>query len=147
MEGKVVSLNIAKEKGVKKRPVEEVSILENHGILGDAHASPTWHRQISLLALESIEKMRAKGLQINPGDFAENITVQGIDLLSLPLGTRIQIGEILCEVSQIGKECHQRCQIFYLAGDCIMPREGIFARVLKGGKVRIGDKVKVILQC
>jgi len=113
--------------------------------LGDAHAGP-WHRQVSLLALESIEKMRAAGLDVHPGDFAENLTTQGIELFSLPVGTKLKIGsQALGEVTQIGKECHTRCAIYYQAGDCVMPKEGIFIRVLEEGPVRVGDKIEVAL--
>ncbi|HLB25955.1 MAG TPA: MOSC domain-containing protein, partial [Nitrospirota bacterium] len=119
--------------------------LENFGLEGDAHASSEWHRQVSLLAIESIEKMRKAGLDVNPGNFAENITTEGIDLVSLQIGTKIKIGESLVgEVSQIGKECHDRCAIYYQAGDCVMPREGIFIKVLKGGPVKPGDAIEVV---
>jgi MOSC domain-containing protein YiiM len=142
MPGKVVSINISDKKGVRKKPVEEAVIRTDYGIEGDAHSSSSWHRQVSLLALESIKKMQDMGLDVHPGDFAENITTEGMDLLSLPIGTRIQIGdEIIGEVSQIGKECHTRCAIFYQAGDCVMPKEGIFIRVISGGKIRKGDAV------
>lgn len=144
MQGKIVSINISDRKGVRKRPVEEVILKAEYGIEGDAHASSEWHRQISLLAIESIRKMQTLGLDVKPGDFAENITTEGIDLLSLPIGTHMTIGkEIEVEVSQIGKECHTRCAIYYQAGDCVMPKEGIFVRVLKGGKIRIGDEIVV----
>ncbi len=124
--------------------MEEVVLTAEYGIEGDAHASSEWHRQVSLLALESIQKMRDMGLDVSPGDFAENITTQGIDLVSLPVGTKILIGdEVAGEVSQIGKECHTRCAIYYQAGDCVMPKEGIFIRVTRGGKVRPGDSVSV----
>ena len=123
----------------------EVALKTDYGIEGDAHASSAWHRQVSLLALESIEKMRSMGLKVNPGDFAENITTEGIDLLSFPVGTHLTIGgDIEVEVSQIGKECHTRCAIYYQAGDCVMPREGIFAEVVTGGEVKIGDEVEVL---
>jgi len=142
MPGKVVSINISDKKGVRKKPVEEAVIRTDYGIEGDAHSSSSWHRQVSLLAIESIKKMQDMGLDVHPGDFAENITTEGMDLLSLPIGTRIQIGdEIIGEVSQIGKECHTRCAIFYQAGDCVMPKEGIFIRVISGGKIRKGDAV------
>jgi MOSC domain-containing protein YiiM len=111
---------------------------------GDAHASSKWHRQVSLLALESIKKMQDKGLKVNPGDFAENITTEGIDLLKLPVGTKMTIcSNIEVEVSQIGKVCHTRCEIYNQAGDCVMPKEGIFVKVLKGGKVKQGDEIVV----
>ena len=144
MPGKIVSINISDKKGVRKRPVPEVALKTDYGIEGDAHASSAWHRQVSLLALESIDKMRGMGLEVKPGDFAENITTEGIDLLSLPVGTHLAIGEgIEVEVSQIGKECHTRCAIFYQAGDCVMPKEGIFVKVLKGGMVNVGDIITV----
>lgn len=140
MIGKIISINISDKKGVRKRPVDEVVINEDYGIEGDAHASPSWHRQISLLALESIKKMQELGLDVKPGDFAENITTEGVDLPSLPIGTKMNIGsEVTGEASQIGKECHTRCAIYYQAGDCVMPKEGIFIKVLRGGKIKKGD--------
>ena len=144
MAGRVVFLNISKEEGVRKSPVPSVVLEAGYGIEGDAHASSAWHRQVSLLALESIEKMRGIGLEVNPGDFAENITTEGIDLLSLPVGAHLTIGEGMeLEVTQIGKECHTRCAIFYQAGDCVMPKEGIFVKVLRGGMVKVGDRITV----
>lgn len=144
MHGKIVSINISEKKGVRKKPVDEVLLKTEFGIEGDAHASSEWHRQVSLLAQESIEKMIKMGLSVKAGDFAENITTEGIDLVSMPVGTRMSIGDnVEVEVSQIGKECHTRCAIYYQAGDCVMPKEGIFVRVLKGGKVRKGDDIVV----
>ncbi|MBN2654392.1 MAG: MOSC domain-containing protein [Nitrospirae bacterium] len=144
MNGKVVSINISTKKGMRKTPVQEVLIAENMGIEGDAHASSEWHRQVSLLAIESIQKMQDKGLDVKSGDFAENITTEGIDLVSLPVGTNLRIGrDVSAEVSQIGKECHKRCAIYYQAGDCVMPKEGIFIKILKGGTVRQGDAIVV----
>ncbi len=144
MQGSIVSINISDKKGERKKPVDEVKIGENFGIEGDAHASSDWHRQVSLLALESIQKMQAMGLKVSPGDFAENLTTEGLDLIALPIGTRIRIGnDVIGEVSQIGKECHTRCAIYYEAGDCVMPKEGIFIRILKGGVIRKGDKIDV----
>lgn len=144
MKGRIVSLNISAKKGIRKKPIKEVLLKTNYGIEGDAHASSEWHRQVSLLSLESIRKMQDKGLNVNPGDFAENITTEGIDLPTLPVGTKMTIGNhIEVEVSQIGKECHTRCAIYYLAGDCVMPKEGIFVKVLKGGSVREGDEITV----
>jgi MOSC domain-containing protein YiiM len=143
MSGKVVAVCVSENKGERKKPVDVVEIKENHGIVGDAH-SGEWHRQVSLLALESIRKMQQKGLDVNTGDFAENITTEGIDLPSLPLGTRLTIGETLVEVTQIGKECHTRCAIYHQAGDCVMPREGIFAKVIRGGTIRKDDKIEVV---
>ena len=145
MSAKVVSINISDRKGVRKKPVEEAVLRTDYGIEGDAHASSEWHRQVSLLALESIKKMQEMGLDVHPGDFAENITTEGIDLVSLPLGTRLRIGrDIIGEVSQIGKECHTRCAIYYQAGDCVMPKEGIFIKVIQGGIVRTGDTVALV---
>jgi len=141
MRGKVVSINISENKGTIKKPVEEAVVIDNYGIEGDAHAGAHWHIQISLLSVESIEKMRTKGLTLNFGDFAENITTEGIDLLSLPLGTKLQVGECILELTQHGKKCHSKCEIFKIVGDCIMPREGVFAKVLKGGKIKVGDKI------
>jgi MOSC domain-containing protein YiiM len=136
----VVAVCISENKGERKKPVASVSVRENHGIIGDAHAGD-WHRQISLLAMESIDKMRAMGLDVTTGDFAENITTKGIDLPSLPIGTQLSIGETLLEVTQIGKECHTRCAIYHQAGDCVMPKEGIFVRVLRGGAIKAGDTI------
>ena len=142
MPAQVVAVCISEKKGERKTPVASVELREEHGIVGDAHAGD-WHGQVSLLAHESIEKMQRMGLAVESGDFAENITTSGIELFSLPVGTRLTIGETLLEVTQIGKECHTRCAIFYQAGDCVMPREGIFARVLKGGAVKPGDRVAI----
>ncbi len=136
----VLAVGVSENKGERKKPVEAVELRENHGIVGDAHAGD-WHRQVSLLAQESIDKMRALGLDVSAGDFAENITTSGIDLVSLPIGSRLQIGETLLEVTQIGKECHTRCAIFYQAGDCVMPKEGIFVKVLHGGTIGQGDTI------
>lgn len=143
MSAQVVAVNISQEKGQQKTPVASVSLKENHGIAGDAHAGD-WHRQISLLAEESIDKMRRLGLEVDPGAFAENITTRGIDLVTLPLGTRLALGAALVEVTQIGKECHTRCAIYHQAGDCVMPKEGIFAKVLRGGAVQAGSLVQVL---
>jgi MOSC domain-containing protein YiiM len=146
MRGVVISVNISSKKGVRKKPVDEILLKADYGIEGDAHASSDWHRQVSLLALESIKKMQKMGLDVKPGDFAENITTEGLDLVSLPVGTELHIGSgVIGEVSQIGKECHTRCAIYYQAGDCVMPKEGIFIKVIKGGKVRAGDSVMVDL--
>jgi len=139
----VKSVCISENKGERKKPVDSVHLRENHGIVGDGHAGD-WHRQVSLLAQESIDKMRKLGLDVNAGDFAENITTSGIELVSLPIGTRLQVGETLLEVTQIGKECHTRCAIYYQAGDCVMPKEGIFARVITGGVIKPGDDVKTV---
>ncbi len=141
----VIATCISENKGERKTPVESVTLRENHGIVGDAHAGD-WHRQVSLLAEESIEKMRRLGLDVDSGDFAENITTSGIELVSLPIGTRLRVGETLLEVTQIGKECHTRCAIFYQAGDCVMPKEGIFAKVITGGVIRPQDEIRMISQ-
>jgi MOSC domain-containing protein YiiM len=141
--GRVVAVCISENKGERKKPVDAVELRENHGIVGDAHAGD-WHRQVSLLAAESIDKMRKLGLDVASGDFAENITTSGIELVTLPIGTRLQVGEALLEVTQIGKECHTRCAIYYQAGDCVMPKEGIFAKVITGGMIRSGDQVKTV---
>lgn len=130
----VVSLNLAAKKGVSKKPVERITVKENYGILGDAHAG-NWHRQVSLLAMEDIALMQKKLASLQPGDFAENITTRGIHLAALPLGTKINIDAVQLEVTQIGKTCHQGCEIFQQVGDCIMPRRGIFTRVIKGGEI------------
>ena len=140
--GTVVAANTSENKGERKKASPEVMLRTEHGIEGDAHAGP-WHRQVSLLAQESIDKMVAAGLNVGPGDFAENITTSGIEVAALPIGTILDLGEALVEVTQIGKECHARCAIYYQAGDCVMPREGIFVRVLRGGRVAPGDPVKV----
>lgn len=143
MTGNVVSVNISLKKGVRKKPVDKITIKSGYGIEGDAHASSKWHRQISLLAIESIQKMQKMGLDVKPGDFAENITTEGISLLDLPVGTKMRVGEVELEVSQIGKECHARCNIYYQAGDCVMPKEGIFAKVITGGTIRKGDIITI----
>jgi MOSC domain-containing protein YiiM len=131
----ILSINISDTKGVQKRPVEEAVLRLEYGIEGDAHAG-TWHRQVSLLANEDIQTMRGKGVEIRCGDFAENITTEGIELAALPVGTRLHLGEAILEVTQIGKECHRGCAIFQAVGDCVMPRRGIFAKVIHGGTIR-----------
>ncbi|WP_018084657.1 MOSC domain-containing protein [Desulfurispora thermophila] len=142
--GKIVAVCTSPQKGMRKKNVGKGLLVPEHGLEGDAHTG-NWHRQVSLLALESIEKMRQQGLDVHPGDFAENLTTQGIDLVSLPVGTKLKIGsQAVGEVTQIGKECHHRCAIYYQAGDCVMPREGIFIRVLAGGPVKVGDTIEVL---
>ncbi len=132
-------------KWVKKENIKKGIIKTEYGLIGDAHADSAWHRQVSLLAIESIEKMRKMGYKVGPGDFAENITCEGIDLLSLPLGARLAIGDqVILEISQIGKECHAGCAIFKETGKCIMPKEGIFARVIHGGEIKTGDTLQKI---
>lgn len=141
---RIIAVCQSKERETKKKAVASSTLRENYGLVGDAHADSGTHRQVSLLAIESINKMRSLGLNVGPGDFAENLTVEGIDLVSLPVGTRLGIGdEIVLEISQIGKECHNECSIFQQAGKCIMPEEGIFARVIRGGLVKPADTIKV----
>ncbi len=140
---KIISVNINPKKGVRKKPVGRADVKIDHGLEGDAHAR-NWHRQVSLLALESIDKMVSMGLKVGPGDFAENLTTLGIDLLSLPIGTRLKVGhDVVLEVTQIGKECHTRCAIYRQAGDCVMPKEGIFAKVIQSGPVGVGDEILI----
>lgn len=142
--GKIVAVCVSEKTGERKKNVGEGRLLPNHGIEGDAH-SGEWHRQVSLLAMESIKKMQEQGLDVGPGDFAENITTEGIDLVSLPVGTKLQVGEnAIGRVTQIGKECHNRCAIYYQAGDCVMPKEGIFIEILEGGQIKVGDSIVVV---
>lgn len=143
MKGKVIAVCKSEKKGTPKKNVEQGVLRVDWGLEGDAHAG-NWHRQVSLLAWESIEKIRAKGLNVKEGSFAENITTEGIELYTLPVGTRMRLGTALVEVTQIGKICHDRCAIYTLAGDCVMPREGIFVRVLEPGEVAVGDGLEVI---
>jgi len=143
MEKQVLAVCLSRNKGERKSAVDRVKLEIGHGIVDDAHAGP-WHRQVSLLAMESIDKMRSLGLDVGPGDFAENITTQGVELNRLPLGTYLGIGGTVMEVTQIGKECHNRCAIYYQAGDCVMPKEGIFARVLQGGEIVPGDSIIIL---
>jgi MOSC domain-containing protein YiiM len=142
--GEVIAVCTSPLKQTRKININECLVEKNHGLMGDAHSNYQTHRQVSLLALESIDKMRDMGLDVHPGDFAENITTKGIKLVTIPIGTRIQVGDSIMEVTQIGKECHNRCAIYQQAGDCIMPREGIFARAITGGKVKTGDKVRIL---
>lgn len=134
---------ISERKGEQKHPVDRIVLRPHHGIVGDAHAG-NWHRQVSLLAKESVDRMQEKvSVPLRPGAFAENILCEGITLAELPIGTKLRIGSALCEVTQIGKECHADCAIRRQAGDCVMPREGIFAVVLEAGEAHIGDTVQV----
>jgi MOSC domain-containing protein YiiM len=145
MVAKIIAVCTSNKKQSKKINVGEACLKKDFGIIGDAHSSSDTHRQISLLAIESINKMRALGLNVNPGDFAENLTTEGINLVALPVGCKMIIsGNIILEVTQIGKECHTRCAIYKQAGDCIMPKEGIFAKVVKSVVVKIGDEIKII---
>lgn len=143
---RIVSINTSAHKGTRKTPVADGhdTVIEQFGLASDAHAGH-WHRQVSFLAAESIDTARTRGLDVCEGDFGENFTTQGINLLSLPLGTQLKLGsKVLVEISQIGKVCHTRCAIYYLAGDCIFPHEGIFGVVLQGGEVHIGDDIQLI---
>ena len=143
MKGKIISVNVSDNKGEKKHNIERCLLTEGHGLDSDAHAG-SWHRQVSLLATESIEKIRKMGLDVKPGDFAENLTTEGIELPTLPIGTKLRVGEVLMKVTQIGKECHTRCAIFQQVGECVMPTEGIFTEVVAGGEVSVGDEVEVL---
>jgi MOSC domain-containing protein YiiM len=144
MRGRVVSVNLSERKTVRKTRGERGTLVLDRGFEGDAHAGD-WHRQVSLLAQESIDTMVAKGLDVGPGDFAENITTEGLDILALPVGTVMRVGSsAVLELSQIGKVCHNKCAIYYQAGDCVMPREGIFAVVRVPGDVVVGDSVEVV---
>lgn len=142
---RIIAVCRSDKKGVSKKPIEEGFFKENYGLMGDVHAASDTHRQVSLLALDSIEKMRRLGLQLSAGDFAENLTVEGLDLVSLPIGIRLALGKgVILEVTQIGKECHTGCAILRQVGKCIMPEEGIFTRVVRGGSVKAGDELKVV---
>lgn len=141
---KIIAVSRSKKKGTRKNEVKVGLLEEDYGLAGDAHADCCTHRQVSLLAIESINKMRKLGFDVGPGDFAENLTTEGVDLISLPVGTCISIGEgTMLEVTQIGKECHSGCAIYRQIGKCIMPKEGVFARVIRGGFVKAGDSIKV----
>ena len=143
--GKIIAVCKSNQKGTKKETMVKGILKEDHGLVGDAHADPQTHRQVSLLSVESISKMQSLGVNVGYGDFAENLTCEGIDLVSLSVGTRLSIArEVILEVTQIGKECHTGCAIFRQIGKCIMPKEGIFARVIQGGFIRAGDTIKAI---
>ncbi len=144
-EGRVIAACTSEKKGTQKKPVDEIKLVEDWGIEGDAHAGK-WHRQVSLLSLERIEEFRTRGAQVEYGAFGENIVISGFDFKSEPVGTRFRIGDVLLEMTQIGKECHSHCEIYKVMGDCIMPREGVFTRVLHGGIVRPGDTVKRVAE-
>jgi TatD DNase family protein len=138
--GKVMAVCLSIEKGTEKKDEGQAELVVQHGLKGDAHAGD-WHRQVSLLSLQKIEAFRAKGADVEYGAFGENIVVDGIDFASLPVGTVFHCGEVLLELTQIGKECHNHCAIYKRMGDCIMPREGVFARVLQGGILKTGDEI------
>lgn len=141
---KIIAVCKSKDKGTSKQDVGEGMLQEEFGLVGDAHADCCTHRQVSLLAVESINKMRNRGFDIGPGDFAENLTTEGIDLVALPVGTRLSTGQgVVLEVTQIGKQCHAKCAIYRQIGKCVMPKEGVFARVIRGGTVKSGDELKI----
>ena len=143
---KILAVCWSKKKRTSKADIKEGVFIENYGLTDDAHADSTTHRQVSLMATESIKKMRDLGLDVGPGAFGENLTTEGIDLVSLPVGTHVKVGpELVLEVTQIGKVCHEKCAIFYKVGQCIMPEEGVFARVIRGGTVKTGDEIKAIV--
>ena len=140
---KIVSIATSRKKGTRKKTVDTAVVLQDYGLEDDAHAG-YWHRQVSLLAVESIDKARQMGLEVTFGDFAENIATSGLDLPNLPVGTRLKMGDtVILEISQIGKECHKKCAIYYQAGDCIMPREGVFAKVIEGGAIAMNDRIEI----
>lgn len=140
--GKIIAISISKKKGIPKSNIDEANLIEGFGIEGDAHADSKTHRQISLLALESIDKMRESIPKLTPGIFAENITTVGYDLNKIQIGQKLKIGKTaIIEITQLGKECHSKCAIYYKAGDCIMPKEGVFAKVIAGGKIRVEDLI------
>ncbi len=142
--GKIVAICISKKKGVQKKDIKRCKLIENHGLEGDAHAG-SWHRQISLLSKEARLVMENKGAKLNDGDFGENLLTEGIDFANIKIGNKLRLGkDALVRITQIGKECHDRCNIYYQVGDCIMPREGIFAEVLKGGEIKIDDDIEFL---
>lgn len=141
--GRLTAICISEEKGTAKHRVDSAELISGHGIKGDAHAGK-WHRQVSLLGLEKIEAFRQRGAEVDFGAFGENLIIEGFDLRRLPVGSRFRIGEALVEMTQIGKECHSHCAIYHMVGDCIMPREGVFAKVLEGGTIRPGDPVELL---
>lgn len=141
--GKILAICISEEKGTQKKPVETATLVEDWGIEKDAHGGK-WHRQVSLLSFEKIEEFRAKGVEVDFGAFGENLVVEGFDLRHVPVGTRFQIGEAVLELTQIGKECHSHCAIYHAVGDCIMPREGVFTQVIKGGAIKTGDTIEML---
>ena len=141
--GKILSLCISEKKGTLKTEINEANFIEDFGIENDAHAGK-WHRQVSLLEFNKIDEFRKKGANVDFGAFGENIVLEGIELHTLPIGQLIKIGDVLLEVTQIGKKCHDKCQIYYQVGECIMPKNGIFTKVLKGGKVKVGDECSLV---
>ena len=134
---------ISEKRGTQKKNIEKVRLIENFGLEGDAHGG-NWHRQVSLLSYEKVRAFEEKGISVEDGAFGENLLVEGFDFKTLPVGTRFRCGEVLLEMTQIGKECHSHCEIYQAVGDCIMPREGVFARVLHGGMIQIGDELEIV---
>lgn len=141
--GKIMAVCISEKRGTQKKNIEKVSLIENFGLEGDAHGG-NWHRQVSLLSYEKVRAFEEKGISVEDGAFGENLLVEGFDFKTLPVGTRFRCGEVLLEMTQIGKECHSHCEIYQAVGDCIMPREGVFARVLHGGMIQIGDELEIV---
>lgn len=141
--GKVIATNISEKKGTQKHNVHSVHVIEDYGIEHDAHAGK-WHRQVSLLSYEKIEEFRKRGAEVEDGAFGENLIVEGIDFRNLPIGTKFQCKDVVLELTQIGKECHSGCEIFQIMGDCIMPREGVFTKVLHGGIIAEGDEMVIL---
>lgn len=141
--GKITAICVSERKGTQKHYIEQAELKVDHGIVGDAHAG-NWHRQVSLLNKEKIDAFRARGAKVNDGAFGENIIVEGIDFRTLPIGTRYRSGDVLLEMTQIGKECHDHCAIYAAVGDCIMPREGVFCKVLQGGVLHVGDDLEIV---
>ena len=141
--GKIMAVCISEKRGTQKKNIDKVRLIENFGLEGDAHGG-NWHRQVSLLSYEKVRAFEEKGISVEDGAFGENLLVEGFDFKTLPVGTRFRSGEVLLEMTQIGKECHSHCEIYQAVGDCIMPREGVFARVLHGGEIQIGDELEIV---
>ena len=141
--GKIMAVCISEKRGTQKKNIEKVRLIENFGLEGDAHGG-NWHRQVSLLSYEKVRAFEEKGISVEDGAFGENLLVEGCDFKTLPVGTRFRCGDVLLEMTQIGKECHSHCEIYQAVGDCIMPREGVFARVLHGGMIQIGDELEIV---
>ena len=141
--GKIMAVCISEKRGTQKKNIDKVRLIENFGLEGDAHGG-NWHRQVSLLSYEKVRAFEEKGISVEDGAFGENLLVEGFDFKTLPVGTRFRCGEALLEMTQIGKECHSHCEIYQAVGDCIMPREGVFARVLHGGMIQIGDEMEIV---
>ena len=140
--GRVIAVCISEKRGTQKKNIKEAVLIENFGIENDAHAGD-WHRQVSLLSYDRVEEFRAKGADVDDGAFGENILVEGIDFKTLPVGTFFRCGDVVLELTQVGKQCHSHCEIYHKVGDCIMPREGVFTKVIKGGKISVGDELLI----